>query len=429
MTKSPENLHKFYNENSHFLHSDLTHPSGVTATGPDAIRSSINELNLKYTKVDLTNGYVDAQKSANNGVFVLVVGTLAPPDAPDKPFVQTFLLSNQGSSSYYVSNSVFRLLVPSEEAEVVDGGVLVQLTPTAASVAPAAVVETPAAPVAVVPATKSVEDAISTAAVAASTTAAATAAESSAAGHIEAVEALLQEPAELEALATEPAPAATAPAAAAAPIAAPADPNRKWNYSDIVKKINSGASPAAAPVQQTRAPAPTHKVVPTAPAPAPTPVVYSVYVKQVPEAATAADLTALFSQFGVVTAVDMVSARSFAFVKYDSPAAITAAVAAGAAGKLTVHGQSLRVEERNPTRTAATSSSGATSGSGRDRDGASGRNRERNGRDGRDNGKERGGDRERGDRNRSSGGGEGKAGSGGRGGGSKSSGGAAGKTN
>ena len=97
--------------------------------------------------------------------------------------------------------------------------------------------------------------------------------------------------------------------------------------------------------------------------------------------------------------------------------------------KLTVHGQSLRVEERNPTRTAATSSSGATSGSGRDRDGASGRNRERNGRDGRDNGKERGGDRERGDRNRSSGGGEGKAGSGGRGGGSKSSGGAAGKTN
>jgi hypothetical protein len=52
-------------------------------------------LNLKYTKVDLTNGYIDAQKSANNGVFVLVVGTLAPPDAADKPFVQTFLLSNQ----------------------------------------------------------------------------------------------------------------------------------------------------------------------------------------------------------------------------------------------------------------------------------------------------------------------------------------------
>lgn len=70
-------------------------PSGVSATGPEPIRAAINALNLKYTKVDLTNGYVDAQKSANNGVFVLVVGTLAPPDAPDKPFVQTFLLSNQ----------------------------------------------------------------------------------------------------------------------------------------------------------------------------------------------------------------------------------------------------------------------------------------------------------------------------------------------
>jgi hypothetical protein len=67
----------------------------VSATGPEAIRAAMSALNLKYTKVDLTNGYVDAQKSANNGVFVLVVGTLAPPDAPDKPFVQTFLLSNQ----------------------------------------------------------------------------------------------------------------------------------------------------------------------------------------------------------------------------------------------------------------------------------------------------------------------------------------------
>ena len=69
--------------------------TGVSATGPEHIRSAMGALNLKYTKVDLTNGYIDAQKSANNGVFVLVVGTLAPPDAADKPFVQTFLLSNQ----------------------------------------------------------------------------------------------------------------------------------------------------------------------------------------------------------------------------------------------------------------------------------------------------------------------------------------------
>jgi hypothetical protein len=77
----------------------------VSATGPDAIRSAMGALNLKYTKVDLTNGYIDAQKSANNGVFVLVVGTLAPPDAADKPFVQTFLLSNQvGSNNSRVSH-------------------------------------------------------------------------------------------------------------------------------------------------------------------------------------------------------------------------------------------------------------------------------------------------------------------------------------
>lgn len=30
MAKHPENLHKFYNEDSHFLHSDLNHVSSPT---------------------------------------------------------------------------------------------------------------------------------------------------------------------------------------------------------------------------------------------------------------------------------------------------------------------------------------------------------------------------------------------------------------
>jgi hypothetical protein len=68
---------------------------GVVASGPKQIREAINKLNLKNTKVDLSNGYIDAQKCANNGVMVVVVGQLSVPGSPAKPFVQSFVLSCQ----------------------------------------------------------------------------------------------------------------------------------------------------------------------------------------------------------------------------------------------------------------------------------------------------------------------------------------------
>ena len=67
----------------------------MNGSGPESIRAAISSLNLKNTKVDLSNGYIDAQKSANNGVVVVVVGQLSFPGGTGKPFVQSFLLSNQ----------------------------------------------------------------------------------------------------------------------------------------------------------------------------------------------------------------------------------------------------------------------------------------------------------------------------------------------
>ncbi len=67
----------------------------MSGNGPESIRAAISSLNLKNTKVDLSNGYIDAQKSTNNGVVVVVVGQLSFPGGPAKPFVQSFLLSNQ----------------------------------------------------------------------------------------------------------------------------------------------------------------------------------------------------------------------------------------------------------------------------------------------------------------------------------------------
>lgn len=283
-----------------------------------------------------------------------------------------------------MSNSVFRLLVPSEEQGDINS-VLVNLAAPAASASAWTAPEKPAAP------SPAPEESSAASSVDASG--------DRLSGYV-AVESLLQEaaneadeepvpepvapvaepevvtpeviPAPVAVVAATVAVAAVAAVAAAAP-AAPADPLKKWNYSDIVKKLGNDAAPApaAAPAVVRRAPAPA----PVA-APAPASSVHSIYIKQVPEAATAAELQTLFSAFGNVVNVDQQAGKSFAFVKFDSAAAVQAAVAATSGDKtLVLHGQNLRVEERNTSRpVGATSSQQNNAGRGRS-----------GGRDGRDN--------------------------------------------
>jgi hypothetical protein len=60
---------------------------------------------------------MDAQKSENNGVFLTLTGHVTFISQPTRPFVQSFFLASQSTVtqkastvSYYVRNSVFRLL-------------------------------------------------------------------------------------------------------------------------------------------------------------------------------------------------------------------------------------------------------------------------------------------------------------------------------
>jgi len=309
------------------------------------------------------------------------------------------ILIPQASSAYYVSNSVFRLLVPSEEQGDINS-VLVNLAAPAAYTQPTAAWTAPESkPVPV--ASPAPEESSAASSVDASG--------DRLSGYV-AVEALLQEAAnEAEEIVSTPeavsvpevkptpAPVVEVAKPVVAAPAAPVDPLKKLNYSDIVKKINSGAArvaPAAAPaVVHRAAPAPV-----AAPAPAAVSSTNSVYIKQVPEAATSAELHALFSTFGNVVNVDQQAGKSFAFVKFDSAAAVQAAVQATSGDKtLSLHGQNLRVEERNLSRPAGSSSgagahsSGNNGGRGRERD-----NRDRSGRDGNRENRERdhkGGDR------------------------------------
>jgi RNA recognition motif-containing protein len=109
----PQQLYRFYKEESNFFHGDENQTT-ETIAGGESIREKVESLNLAGAKVDLTNGSLDAQRSDNNAVFLVVTGKFTMPGRCPRPFVQSFLLVSQSGKpdaqpSYYVRNSVFRL--------------------------------------------------------------------------------------------------------------------------------------------------------------------------------------------------------------------------------------------------------------------------------------------------------------------------------
>lgn len=66
-----------------------------TVIGAENIRAKAAEFNLAGARFDLSDGSVDAQKSENNGIFVLVTGQFTVADQPSRLFTQSFFLSIQ----------------------------------------------------------------------------------------------------------------------------------------------------------------------------------------------------------------------------------------------------------------------------------------------------------------------------------------------
>jgi hypothetical protein len=64
----------------------------------------VSELNLAGARVDLTDGSIDAQRSDNSGVLLMVTGEFTQPDLVPRRFVQTFFLSSQANAGSAVSN-------------------------------------------------------------------------------------------------------------------------------------------------------------------------------------------------------------------------------------------------------------------------------------------------------------------------------------
>lgn len=89
-----------YQFNYFFL---LSYKIGKSIRGTENIKNEVSKLNLAGAQVDLSNGSIDAQRTDNNGVLVVVTGHYTPPQQEKKEFIQTFFLACQPESPSMVS--------------------------------------------------------------------------------------------------------------------------------------------------------------------------------------------------------------------------------------------------------------------------------------------------------------------------------------
>lgn len=439
LAKKPEELHRFYANESTFTHAeDPREEVELVQTGVDAIKKRVSELNYLNAHVDLSEGFLDVQKSISSAesILVVVTGHFSLREIKSRPFTHSFVLAvptsaNMGRpGSYYVHNSVFRLIsgrsMPTASKAVEASPEMADAT-TSSSGSGSGSSEQKSS--------KSLE---------ASKGASSAAPEKGAKAEAEAEADAAADKVKLEAKAKDDADAAAA-AAAEAEAAASAVPK---SYADMAKKISAVPPPApSVAARVVKKSSDTDKKEsnnssskgeakdskkggdkgPGGDSHA------SMYVRNLTPEVTEADLRGLFESYGDITGVDISNGKGFAFIDFGSRAAMVGVL--GAKSPFTLHGNQLKVEERSSKGTTKSSSgSGSGSGSGgkqeKDGGGSGGGSGGRRGGDGRkggsssDSAQAKGGDAKKGgdgngEGKKRSGGGSGSSGSGsGSGGGS-----------
>lgn len=321
------------------MHSEVPGETSEPISTLEKIKERISELSLgEGTSVDLKEGTVDAQRTENDAVFLIVTGSFHHPKYPPRPFLQTFVLAIQATpaqpqstsaASYYVRNSVFRILssgVPSivsekptelaASVEAVEQQQREQHERVAASAA--AVVEDDDDDEVPQP----VEEV-----------------------HVSAPATWQQHEAVPDKREVEEETSHAAPAT--------------FSYADMAR--GKGSKPAAAPAAHTIEHTPAVHKQPIKAAPereerekkephsavsAATRISHAIYVNNVEPNAKQADLEVYFAAFGPVVHVDLPAGRGFAFVEFSSVEAVHAVLAKQAEEPLALGGTNLRIEER-----------------------------------------------------------------------------------
>ncbi|XP_038060422.1 ras GTPase-activating protein-binding protein 1-like [Patiria miniata] len=108
LNRGPEHLHRFYLNNSSFVHGGVD-PDG-NPEEPVYGQMDINEkiLSLNFRDCHAKIRQVDSHATLGEGVVVQVTGELSNNGEPMRRFMQTFVLAPQSAKKYYVRNDIFR---------------------------------------------------------------------------------------------------------------------------------------------------------------------------------------------------------------------------------------------------------------------------------------------------------------------------------
>uniref|UniRef100_A0A6B2EEE4 Putative ras gtpase-activating protein-binding protein 2 n=1 Tax=Phlebotomus kandelakii TaxID=1109342 RepID=A0A6B2EEE4_9DIPT len=108
LNKAPNHLHRFYNHQSSFVHGGLeaNNRDASLVIGQKQIHNRIQQLNFRDCHAKISQ--VDSQATLGNGVVVQVTGELSNDGQPMRRFTQTFVLAAENPKKYYVHNDIFR---------------------------------------------------------------------------------------------------------------------------------------------------------------------------------------------------------------------------------------------------------------------------------------------------------------------------------
>lgn len=106
--EAPEHLHRFYTNDSSFIHGgvDESAEHALPIQGQQRIHDKIVSLNFTDCRAKIRQ--VDSQSTIGNAVVVQVTGELSNNGMPMRRFMQTFVLAPQSPKNYYVHNDIFR---------------------------------------------------------------------------------------------------------------------------------------------------------------------------------------------------------------------------------------------------------------------------------------------------------------------------------
>nr|XP_037290547.1 ras GTPase-activating protein-binding protein 2-like isoform X2 [Rhipicephalus microplus] len=119
LNKTPLHLHRFYSQDSSFVHGGPEKQE--CAMGQHDIHQRIMQLNFRDCHAKIKQ--VDSLTTLGEGVVIQVTGELSNAGQPMRRFMQTFVLAPQQPLKYYVRNDIFRYQdeVFTEEEEEEEG--------------------------------------------------------------------------------------------------------------------------------------------------------------------------------------------------------------------------------------------------------------------------------------------------------------------